>query len=454
MLRRSHWISAGFVRHCAPGFSVLTLLTIVTVGLLLMPLPTQADEPVLVIGVHDQQTLDVPVHPERIAIANPEVADVLVLSGSGDKPGSVLLVGKKAGVTSLTVWSRHGQAKVWKVKVLSQLQKMQPAPDDNLQIGDGSALLSGQSPSLLAHQHATAVAGDAVGKGGVLDVATVAPGGVVQIDVKIVEFSKSVLKEAGFDFLFNLTRGNFTFGLANQLSSAVPLQTPSSSAFSMLTGLSRGSFDLSTNLRLIESNGLARVLAQPSLTALSGQSASFLAGGELPIPVSAGLGTTTIEYKPFGVGLTVTPTVLAANRIALKVAPEASDIDFTNAIVSNEVQIPAISVRRAETTLELGDGESFVIGGLVSRTTRSNVSKVPFLGDLPVIGTFFRSMSYTQDEMELVIVVTPHLVSPLRKNTGLALPGGEQEKRDAAANAWSFYFMGSAGKDELPGFSK
>jgi len=118
------------------------------------------------------------------------------------------------------------------------------------------------------------------------------------------------------------------------------------------------------------------VLASPSLTALSGQSASFLAGGELPIPVAGGLGTTTIMYKPFGIGLTVTPTVLAANRIALKVAPEASEIDYSNAIVSEGVSIPAITTRRADTTLELGDGESFVIGGLVSRTTRSNVSKV------------------------------------------------------------------------------
>lgn len=440
----------GYLNHLRPA--------VVAACLLALPAAATADDPAqlpeMVVGVRDQRVIDVSGDPERVAIANPEVADVLVLRGSGGKPGSVLLVGKKAGVTSLTVWPRNGTAKVWKISVLSQLQQIQPTPGEQVHIGDSGALVAGQAPSLLAHQRTTAVAGDAAGKGNVLDTATIATGGVVQIDVKIVEFSKSVLKEAGFDFLFNLQRGNFTFGLANNLSSAVPLQTPSKSAFSLVTGLSRGSFDLSTNLRLIESNGLARILAQPSLTALSGQSASFLAGGELPIPVSAGLGTTTIEYKPFGVGLTVTPTVLSSNRIALKVAPEASDIDINNAIVSDGVLIPAISVRRAETTLELGDSESFVIGGLVSRTTKSNVSKVPFLGDLPVIGTFFRSMSYTQDEKEMVIIVTPHLVKPIRSGTALALPGSAQERRDAATNAWGAYLMGIMGNDDLPGFSK
>jgi pilus assembly protein CpaC len=269
-----------------------------------------------------------------------------------------------------------------------------------------------------------------------------------------VEFSKTVLKEAGFDFLFNRTNGSFSFGLASNLSNSLPARTPASAAFQLVTGLTRDNLRLATSLQLIESNGLARVLAQPSLTALSGQSASFLAGGELPIPQSGGLGTTTIVYKPFGIGLTVTPTVLASNRIALKVAPEASDVDYMNALVTDSVAIPAITTRRAETTLELGDGESFVIGGLVSRSTKSNLSKVPFLGDLPIIGTFFRNMRYTQDEKELVIIVTPRLVHSIAKGTQLALPGEDKERRDIPTNAWGAYLLGTAGRDDLPGFSK
>src|SRR5690606_11419853 len=173
--------------------------------------------------------------------------------------------------------------------------------------------------------------------------------------------------------------------------------------------------------------GLARVLAEPTLLALSGQSASFLAGGEIPIPSSGSLGTQNVEYKPFGIGLTVTPTILAADRIALKVAPEASELDWANAIPvssgSSTSLIPALRTRRADTMVELGDGESFVIGGLVSRTTMASVDKLPLLGDLPIIGAFFRSMNYTQEEKELVIVVTPRLVRPIARGANLPLPG-------------------------------
>ena len=132
--------------------------------------------------------------------------------------------------------------------------------------------------------------------------------------------------------------------------------------------------------------------------------------------VNLALGTTTIEYKPFGIGLTVSPTILSENRIALKVAPEASDLDFSRGITLNGATVPAIVTRRADTMVELGDGESFVIGGLVSRSTLSNLDKVPFLGDVPIIGTFFKRVNYNQEERELVIIVTPHLVRPMARN--------------------------------------
>jgi pilus assembly protein CpaC len=422
--------------------------------LLAMPAGAAGAEPALTLNVREQREVEVPANPQRITVADPEVADVLILRGSGKRKSSALIVGKKPGTTVVSIQPRDGPAAVWKVKVLGPMQNL-PATSAgaDLQVNNGSAVISGQAPSLLSHANTVAAGVDAVGQGKLLDASTIATGGVVQIDVKIVEFSKTVLKEAGFDFTGSVTRNNFSFGLVNNLSSSLPSTTPASAAFQLLASVTRGASSLTTSLQLIESNGLARVLAQPSLTALSGQSASFLAGGELPIPQSGGLGTTTIVYKPFGIGLTVTPTVLAADRIALKVAPEASDIDFTNAVVANNISIPAITTRRAETTLELGDGESFVIGGLVSRTTKSNLSKVPFLGDLPIIGAFFRSMRYTQDEKELVIIVTPHLIRPLAKGVAPVLPGA-QEKRDTPANAWSAYVLGTAGTDDLPGFSK
>src|SRR5690606_21169834 len=151
----------------------------------------------------------------------------------------------------------------------------------------------------------------------------------------------------------------------------VDARSPISSAFNLVAR--SATHNWFGNLSLLQNNGMARVLAEPTLVALSGQSASFLAGGELPIPVPQGLGTTTIEFKPFGIGLTVTPTVLSPDRIALKVAPEASDLDYSNALTFGGVQIPSITTRRADTTVELGDGESYVIGGLVSSTTSSSV---------------------------------------------------------------------------------
>ncbi|RYY61390.1 MAG: type II and III secretion system protein family protein, partial [Comamonadaceae bacterium] len=161
----------------------------------------------------------------------------------------------------------------------------------------------------------------------------------------------------------------------------------------------------------------------------------------------------TIQYKPFGIGLTVTPTVLSNDRIALKVAPEASDLDYTNALSIEGVPVPAITTRRADTSVELGDGESFIIGGLVSRSTVSNASKVPLLGDLPVIGLLFKQQTYQMNEKELVIMVTPHLVKPLARGTDLTaqLPGGN-EQRDGAV--WRTMVQGVASTSVLPGFSR
>ena len=351
----------------------------------------------ITLGMREQQSLPVAGTLERIAVADPEVADVLMVRGSGGKSGSVILVGKKAGATTVTAWAKGMPVITWRVTVQGDLQAALAGKGGaQVQVRGATSVVSGQSPSLLEHVKSSAAAVDAAGKGKVFDISTIDSSSVVQIDVKIVEFSKSVLKEIGFDFGLLVNRGNFSFNLGSNLASKGGLST-ASEAFGLLTKFSRGSYSLSSNLRLIEGNGMARVLAEPSLTALSGQSASFLAGGELPIPQSGGLGTTTVE---------------------------------------------------------LGDGESFIIGGLVSRTTKSNVNKIPLLGDLPIIGSFFRNLSYSQSDKELVIIVTPHVVQPIAKNVPLPLPGDSQERRNTASTAWGSYLLGGASRDELPGFSK
>ncbi|WCM21235.1 type II and III secretion system protein family protein [Paraburkholderia bryophila] len=405
---------------------------------------------------------------QRVAIGDPAVADVLIIKG--DKRGGVLLVGKAAGTTSLMVWERDRDVpQTYTVNVITPAAASLLGPDTpGLKVLGGTAVVSGSAATMEAHQRAVVAAEGSLGKdGSVFDTSTVASRAVVQVDVRVVEFSRTVLKELGFNFFSQ--RNGFAFGSIGPngaTSVTVPqkaftptqpatvgpaLATPLSSAFNLVLGsATKGLF---ADLSLLESNNMARVLAEPTLVALSGQSASFLAGGEIPVPVPQALGSTSIVYKSYGVGLTLTPTVLSPQRIALKVAPEASQLDFTNAVTISGVSVPAFTTRRADTTVELGDGESFVIGGLIDRETASNVSKVPLLGDLPVIGTFFKQLNYQQNEKELVIIVTPHLVSPLAKGATLpSTPGEQSEQRDAPV--WRSLIGGVVTRDAAPGFSK
>jgi pilus assembly protein CpaC len=179
--------------------------------------------------------------------------------------------------------------------------------------------------------------------------------------------------------------------------------------------------DLMGTLDLAETQGLAATLANPNLTALSGETASFLAGGEIPIPLATSLGNVSIEYKQYGVSLAFTPTVLADGRISMRVRPEVSQLDDSAAVKLNGFSIPGVSTRRAETTVELGSGQSFMIGGLLSSASGNSVSKAPFLGDLPVLGNLFKSQQWRRQETELVIIVTPYLVRPVDSRE-VALP--------------------------------
>nr|WP_231394128.1 type II and III secretion system protein family protein [Pseudacidovorax intermedius] len=388
---------------------------------------------------------------ERIAIADESVAGVTIARRTPGSPAARLVItGKASGGTSLIVWEKGKAAgRTYAIEVQRR-----------------TAVLEGSSESLPEHRQARETALAAFpDKATLTDRSSVqVKSHTVQVDVKVVEFNRSVLKQAGLN-IFS-TRANshgFSFGVFTPTSLksttyntdgslTTDANNPLSQAFNLLFNFGRAGIGL--NVGFLEGNGLARVLAEPTLVALSGQSASFLSGGELPIPVPQGLGTTSIEYKPFGIGLTLTPTVLGDDRIALKVAPEASDLDYANALSLNGVPVPAITTRRADTTVELGDGESFIIGGLVSRSTSSNADKVPLLGDLPVLGTFFKQNRYQMSEKELVIVVTPHLVRPIARGTDLSpyLPGAN-EQRDGPV--WRSIFTGNVpGSTSLPGFSR
>lgn len=417
----------------------------------------------IAVAVKGQQTLMLDGAPARIAIGDPEVADVKVLAASGKRQASLLLYGKKPGTTQLQIWTGNNAApQLWTVRVAGNVQQVMAGRGmtggANVDVAGDRAVVSGQADSPLSHQASVAAAGAVVGDKNVVDVSTAGTGGVVQVEVKVVEVSRSVMKQAGISFAGR----SGPWGGTNSITPdgfPAPLGFSKSAALASGFSLFYDSNDFSARLRLLQNNGMARVLAEPTLVALTGQSASFLAGGELPIPEAGGLGTTTVTFKPFGIGLTVTPTVLSRERIALKVAPEASELDYSNAIAvssgsNTTTLIPALRTRRADTTVELGDGESFVVSGLVSRQTKALVNKVPMLGDLPIIGSFFRSVDYTQEDTELVIVVTPRLVRPIARGVTLPLPGAKQEAADTAFNAWGYYLMGPAGGQQMPGFSR
>ncbi len=207
-------------------------------------------------------------------------------------------------------------------------------------------------------------------------------------------------------------------------------------------------------INALEGSGFAYTLARPSLVALSGQSASFLAGGEIPIPVpSSGSNTITIEYKEFGIRLTLTPTVIAKNRITLKVAPEVSELDYSNAVTISGTPVPALTIRRTDTSISLADGESFVISGLISTRNSAQVNKLPGLGDIPVLGAFFRSSNLQREERELLMIVTPHLVQPLAADAQLpGLPGEKLRQYDP--NWFRLFFLDNGNYDRRTGLSK
>lgn len=393
----------------------------------------QAQPQTVSVDVGTQQLLRQRMAIRRVALADPTIADVSVVNSR-----ELLINGKNVGVTSLILWSRDAKA---------------PPVTYRVQVNTRS--ISGSTADLLSHRDAVLAAstgsgGNGGGEGGagngpqqaVADHTTVAVGTQVMSQVKVVDVQRQALQEFGFNFFHGNNAGVLTGlgsnGAIQSVSNlgntpSITQQLPISSAFNLVYV---GSSYLAA-LSILETKGLARTLAEPSLTAMSGQTASFLAGGEFPFPTvqnggAGGNNSITIIFKEFGIRLNLTPTVLAANRIALKVAPEVSELDYTNGISLNGITVPGLDVRRTDTTIELGDGESFVISGLVSDTWKNSVSKVPWIGDVPVLGAFFKNTSVSRQQRELIMVVTPHLVRPLTRDAQLPeLPGAQMDHYDA-----------------------
>jgi len=375
----------------------------------------------LIVGIQQRHSLDAPI--TRAAVGDPRVLSVQVLSNR-----EVLLTPKTAGNTNLTLWARDGAVDEFAVTVtpngIIAKDSMRAA-----QIG-GKTLVTGDTTSLAEHARAMSL----MAPDSAVDSTEQSGGVQVQTDIKIVEISRTSLKEAGF--FFGVNRPAFTFatgaagsfqGVQNQGDAFSLLSTggflPSATAQSIVIGRARS--QVLSVISALQSNGFAYTLAEPSLVSLSGQGATFLAGGEFPYPASNRNGDIQISFKEFGVRLQLTPTVIDARRIMLKVAPEVSELDFSSGVSTGGVKVPGLRTRRADTSIQMAPGESFIISGLISGTTLSQIDKFPGLADLPILGAFFRSSHFSREDRELIMIVTPHLVDPISRAASLPDPAGQ-----------------------------
>ncbi len=356
-----------------------------------------------------------------VFVADPTVADIQVRS-----PRLLYIFGKGPGETTVYATDKAG-AVVYSANVrvgnnFDQVRTMlrTAMPDATIEVTamNGMTILTGtvKAPEDVeeANRLVQAIVGDKVTVVNRLKTATPMQ---VMLQVKIAEVSRDLFKSIGVNL--QATNGSdFTFAQGRDFIEDATGINPAKLLFpdtGSTAFLSKKLLGLTLNaaLDLLEQDGAVTTLAQPSLTALSGETASFLAGGEFPIPIQQSLGTTTIEYKQYGVGLAFTPTVLNDGRISMRVRPEVSELTDAGSVKFGGFTIPAIATRRAETTVELGSGQSFVIGGLLKNVGNNSITKTPWLGDLPILGALFRSNNFRRQESELVIVVTPYLVKPV-----------------------------------------
>lgn len=368
---------------------------------------------------------------KRVALGSKETADFILLS-----PHEIYLKGKAAGLTNIILWHEGGISTIYDVEVSYDIGTLkerlyQLLPDEKeIQViaTNKSLTLTGRVCSAANLSKALTLAKSYVPKGGVNNLLSVGGTHQVMLEVKIAEMDRSVGHNLGINFGTDLSAGDLVVSLFSNFGASL------SPAFDGSLTYSRGDDTWSMLINALKSDGLIKILAEPNLIALSGQSASFLAGGEYPIPVPNEDGIT-VSYKDFGVGLSFTPNVLSPEKINIQVSSSVAELDFSTAVQFSGYVVPGLSSRRATTTVELADGQSFVIAGLLSETIRENVQKFPFLGDIPILGTLFRSSAYEKNETELVIIVTPRFVKSVNEEM-LPLPTGSYQEPDDSM----FYF--------------
>ncbi len=352
----------------------------------------------------------------EIQLGNSEIADVLPLSDT-----SFYILGKKIGATNLSIYdSERKLIAVMDVEVTydipqlkSEIRRNLPTAKIRVSSLNGNILLTGTAPSASAVRQAGLIAEQFAPKAVTSSIA-VSSSQQVMLEVRFIEASRTAGRELGINFTGN-GKGIIANSGVNLLSGSTPFG-------SFLGSILSGGFNADIIINALEDRGLARRLAEPNLVALSGDTASFLAGGEFPFPVGADNGQITIEFKKFGVGLSFRPTVLPDGVINIEIEPEVSQLDPTNTLRLNGFDIPSLIVRRAKTTVELRDGQSFAIAGLLQTTNTKARSQLPWIGNVPVLGALFSSSSFQKEQTDLVIIITPRLIQPISPNQKFASP--------------------------------
>jgi pilus assembly protein CpaC len=371
---------------------------------------------------------------KEISVGNPDVVSVNPVKGS---PNSILVTAKKPGTTAIVVLDDDSRSTVIDVTVdpdlallLHQIKQSFPSLDLQITPLNDSLSLRGQVPSMSVAEQVVEMASTYAKVHNFLEISG---GQQIMLQVRLAEVSKSALRNLGVTF--GGTDGLSTFTTNGIGPGANSFMFPPAAGTSPLTSVVAGNIFGAGQFKAVgfdyvitalRTDNLLRDLAEPNLLTSSGQEASFLAGGQIPIPVPQpgnGGSTITIQYVSYGVQLRFTPNVLGNGKIRLHVAPEVSQLDYSHAVEISGYSVPGFTDRKLETTVELGDGQSLALAGLLQNDMSASVSRIPGLGDLPVLGVLFRSTTYSRDETELVCVVTPHLQAPMNPDQVPLLPG-------------------------------
>ncbi|MQX48868.1 type II and III secretion system protein family protein [Sinorhizobium medicae] len=373
---------------------------------------------------------------DEIVIGDPEIATVTPLTDR-----SFYILGNELGSTSVTIFDAEKNPVgiidievTLDTKLLSSTIR-QSVPGSNVKVtsANGRIVLSGSATDAVAATQAEQIASRFAGDEEIINSVKITSSQQVQLNVRFVEINRDVGKELGtrISAAYAWSNGSVEFNSRPRATSNTP-------AGSLIGSLIGEGYSVDVAIDALEDRGMARRLAEPNLIARSGETSSFLAGGEFPIPVSEDDGQIAVSYKKFGVGLDFTPTVLSDGLIALDIEPEVSAIDNTASYRVGNISIPGFSVRRARTSVDLKSGQSFMIAGLLQSENNLITQRVPGLGQLPILGALFSSKAYQRRETDLVIIVTPHLVKPMDPLKKVASPS-DRTKRPTEAE----FFLGN-----------